>query len=210
MHLPWVQPLFWALSIGFTFITGLLAGSYPAFYLSGFRPVQVLKGSFKAGRYASLPRQILVVLQFTVSLTLVIGTIVVFRQIMVIKDRPVGYTREGLINVGISTPELQKHYEAVRTELIQNNLADDVAASDMSPTGFLNGNGIDWPGKRPDQVPQMFRNVNITPDYGHTIRWTVVKGRDLSRDFPTDSGALVMNEAAAKFIRVKDAIDLPI
>ena len=209
MRIPLANPFFWLITLGFATITGLLAGSYPAFYLSSFRPVQVLKGSFKAGRYASLPRQILVVLQFTVSLTLVIGTIVVFRQIMVIKDRPVGYTREGLINVGISTPELQKHYEALRTDLIQKGLADNVAASDMTTTGFGNGNSIDWPGKRQDQQSQMFRNVNITPDYGRTIRWTVLKGRDLSRDFPTDSGALVINEAAAKFIGVKDPIGLP-
>jgi putative ABC transport system permease protein len=209
MRIPLANPFFWLITLGFATITGLLAGSYPAFYLSSFRPVQVLKGSFKAGRYASLPRQILVVLQFTVSLTLVIGTIVVFRQIMVIKDRPVGYTREGLVNVGISTPELQKHYEALRTDLIQKGLAENVAASDMTTTGFGNGNSIDWPGKRQDQQSQMFRNVNITPDYGRTIRWTVLKGRDLSRDFPTDSGALVINEAAAKFIGVKDPIGLP-
>jgi putative ABC transport system permease protein len=203
MHLPLANPFFWLATLGFATITGLLAGSYPAFYLSSFRPV----GGFR--RQSGLPRKILVVLQFTVSLTLVIGTIVVFRQVMVIKDRPVGYTREGLINVGINTPELQKHYEALRAELIQNGLADDVAASDMTPTGFGNGNSIDWPGKRPDQQSQMFRNVNITPDYGRTIRWTVVKGRDLSRDFPTDSGALVINEAAAKFIGIKDPIGLP-
>jgi putative ABC transport system permease protein len=209
IRIPLLNPFFWLITIGFAAVTGLLAGSYPAFYLSSFRPVQVLKGSFKAGRYASLPRQILVVLQFTVSLVLVIGTIVVFRQVLVVKERPVGYTREGLITVGINTPELQKHYEAVRTALIQNGLADDVAGSDKSPTGFYSGNSIDWPGKRPDQESMMFHNVNITPDYGHTIRWTVVKGRDLSRDFATDSGALVINEAAAKFIGVKDPIGMP-
>src|SRR5581483_5084235 len=77
MHIPWTNPLFWLAIGAFALTTGLLAGSYPAFYLSHFKPVRVLKGTFKAGRHASLPRQILVVLQFTVSLTLIIGTIIV-------------------------------------------------------------------------------------------------------------------------------------
>jgi putative ABC transport system permease protein len=213
MRLPLHNPLFWLATIGFALFTGLLAGSYPAFYLSGFRPIQVLKGASSAGRsgsnFARLSREVLVVLQFAISLTLVIGTIIVFRQVTVIKDRPVGYTREGLVTVGINTPELQNHYEALRAELIRQGLAEDVAASDMTLTGFGDGNGIDWPGKRADQEALMFRNVNITPDYGHTIHWTILKGRDLSRDFPTDSSSLVINEAAAKFIGVKDPIGLP-
>ena len=97
MKLPWNNFYFWLMSIGFIFITGLLAGSYPALYLSSFKPVKVLKGTFRAGKLAAVPRKALVVLQFTVSVALIISTIVVYRQIQFAKDRPVGYNREGLI-----------------------------------------------------------------------------------------------------------------
>ncbi|HVY75355.1 MAG TPA: ABC transporter permease [Puia sp.] len=210
MQIPWAEPMFWLALLGFALFTGLLAGSYPAFYLSSFNPVRVLKGTFKTGRMASLPRQVLVVLQFTVSLTLVIGTIIVFRQIIYSKDRPVGYSREGLFTVDMNTPEIGQHYEALRTELIQSGLAANVAASDMTLTNFANGNGLDWPGKRPDQIAVSFNNVNVTPDYGSTIGWHIVSGRDFSRDYPTDSSAVILNAKAVKDMGVKEPIGLPV
>jgi len=210
MHLPWTTPIFWLALFSFALLTGLLAGSYPAFYLSSFNPIRVLKGTFKAGRLASLPRQVLVVLQFTVSLTLVIGTIVVFRQIMYSKGRPVGYDREGLVNVEMNTPEIRAHYEALRTELIQSGVAADVAASDMTLTNFAEGNQLDWPGKRPEQVAVTFTNDDITPDYGHTIGWHIVTGRDLSRDYSTDSAAVILNVKAVRDMGVKNPLGLPV
>jgi len=210
MRIPGTEPIFWLAFVGFALFTGLLAGSYPACYLSSFNPVKVLKGTFKAGKLASVPRQILVVLQFTVSLTLVICTIIVFRQILFSKDRPVGYTREGLFTVDMNTPEIGQHYEALRTELIQSGLAADVAASSMTLTNFANGNGMDWPGKRPEQIDVTFNNVNVTPDYGHTIGWRIISGRDFSRDYATDSSAVILNAKAVKDMGVKDPIGLPV
>jgi putative ABC transport system permease protein len=206
MSIPWTSPLFIATMLSFTIFTGLLAGSYPAFYLSAFKPVKVLKGKLQIGRSASLPRQMLVVLQFTVSLILIIGTTIVFRQILFTKDRPIGYSREGLFTVDMNTPDISNHYEALRAELIQQGLAANVAASDMKPTDFEDGNGLEWSGKRPDQNTIGFNNVNITPDYGRTIGWTITRGRDMSRDFPTDSNAAILNEKAVRSIGFKDPV----
>ncbi len=101
MHIPFSNPVFWLISIGFALFTGVISGSYPAFYLSRFEPIKVLKGAFQGSRYNSIPRQVLVVLQFTVSLSLIIGTIIVYRQIIYAKNRPTGYTREGTDNIAI-------------------------------------------------------------------------------------------------------------
>ena len=206
LFIPWTSPLFITAMLGFTMVTGLLAGSYPAFYLSAFQPVRVLKGKLQMGRFASLPRQVLVVLQFTVSLILIIGTTIVFRQIVFTKDRPTWYDRDGLFTVDMNIPDINTHYEALRDELLQQGLATNVAASNMKPTAFQNGNGLDWSGKRPDQNTLSFNNVNITPDYGKTIGWTITRGRDMSRDFPTDSNAAILNEQAVRSIGFKDPI----
>ncbi|MEO7960367.1 MAG: ABC transporter permease, partial [Ginsengibacter sp.] len=89
MPLPWTSPVFWLVTLGFTFITGLISGSYPAFYLSKFEPIKVLKGTFRVGRFASLPRKVLVVIQFTFSIALIIGTVIIYKQIQYAKSRPI-------------------------------------------------------------------------------------------------------------------------
>jgi putative ABC transport system permease protein len=207
MHLALLSPWFWLYAIAFTLLTGILAGSYPAFYLSAFRPTKVLKGLFHAGRAATLPRQVLVTLQFTISLSLIIGTIVVFRQIMFAKDRPVGYTREGLITVPLNTNTLRQHYDALRNELLASGLVSNVAESSLPTTAFMNGNGMQWEGQTEDQKSINYNNVNITPEFGPTVGWKVLQGRDLSRDYTTDSSAMILNAAAVKAMGIGDPIN---
>ena len=198
MHLPWAQPLFWILGLGFTIFTGLLAGSYPAFYLSGFEPIAVLKGTFKAGKNASLPRKILVVVQFTVSVALIIGTILVFRQIEYAKSRPVGFDRSGLITIYMNTPDIYGHYDVMRSDLLKTGGAIDMAESSSPSTEiWSNQIGFDWEGKDPKFVP-LFNVTAVTHDFGKTIGWQIKEGRDFSREFITDSGGLILNEAAVK------------
>ena len=199
LSILWDRPLFWLLLVGFTLFTGLISGSYPAFYLSGFDPIQVLKGTFRVGRYASMPRKVLVVVQFTVSITLAIGSIIVYRQIQFARDRPVGYSREGLLSVGITnSPGVKAHYESLRNDILQTGAVENIAESSGPQTEtWTSDAGFDWIGRTPGTDPY-FGTVAITHDYGKTIGWTVVEGRDVSRDLRTDSGAFILNEAAVR------------
>ncbi|MBX2897400.1 MAG: ABC transporter permease [Cyclobacteriaceae bacterium] len=199
MTLPWREPLFWLGGLAFTFITGLLAGSYPALYLSSFNAVQVMKGTFKTGRFASLPRKVLVTVQFTVSISLIIGTAIVYQQIQFAKSRPIGYSREGLISLHPRSPEFQGKYEVLRNELKATGVVDEVAESNYAIVSTLGWNGgFDWRGKDDSQNDLTFNINRVTPEYGKTIGWEFVQGRDFSRTFPADANGVIINETTAK------------
>jgi ABC-type antimicrobial peptide transport system permease subunit len=205
MTIPWSNPLFWLIGIGFTVLTGMIAGLYPALFLSSFQPVRVLKGTFKAGRNASLPRKLLVVMQFTISIVLIIGTLVVYKQINHAKGRPIGYSRDGLVSTSASDVT-HKSFEAIRTELKNSGAIVEMTESGSPTTDVWNTNGgFDWGGKDPNLAVD-FPNNAVTYEYGKTIGWKILQGRDFSRDYATDSSAFIMNESAAKFIGLKDPV----
>ncbi|HEV8514063.1 MAG TPA: ABC transporter permease [Cyclobacteriaceae bacterium] len=207
----WSNPILWMSVVAFILITSLLAGSYPAFFLSSFRPVQVLKSAFKAGRNASLPRKVLVAFQFTISISLVICTLVIYDQIQYSKNRPIGYDRDGLIMIQVKSYDFVGKHEALRLALKNTGAVVEVAESSSPMTEVWNNSStFNWPGRDPDLQSSDFGLINVSHEYGATIGWSIKEGRDFSHDFPSDSTAIILNEAAVKYIGVKDPIGMEI
>ncbi|MBA4850052.1 ABC transporter permease [Emticicia sp. BO119] len=206
MNILWTSTPFWLACLGFCVLTGFIAGSYPAFYLSSFQPIKVLKGTFSVGRFASIPRKVLVVMQFSVSVTLIIGTIVIFKQIQFAKNRPLGYETNGLVSFYIGTNEIHKHFDAIKRDLVESGAIIEMAES-SSPTTNVWGtsSGFDWRGKDPN-MPVDIAMCGISYDYAKTIGLQFKEGRNFSRDFASDSSGLVLNEAAVKFMGLQNPV----
>ena len=206
MKIPWNDFNLWLVVAAFIFITGLLAGSYPALYLSSFHPVEVLKGTFRLGRFAVVPRKALVVLQFAVSVSLIISTIVVYRQLQFAKDRPVGYTREGLVMIEMKSDDFRGKLDLFRTELLKTGFVLQLSASMGKVTEVASGNnGFDWKGRERNKE-ESFGTLAVSHEHGRTVGWQFLAGRDFSRDYASDSSGVVINESAAKYIGLQQPI----
>jgi ABC-type antimicrobial peptide transport system permease subunit len=206
MMIPWNNIYFWIISAAFVLITGALAGSYPALYLSSFKPVKVLKGTFRTGRAATIPRKILVIVQFTISVALIISTMVIYRQIQFAKNRPVGYDREGLIMVDMRSDDFYGKYDLFRTELLRTGVVAEMSEAMGKVTEVVSGNnGFEWKGKDLNKM-ESFGTLAVTHEHGKTVGWQFVSGRDFSRAFDSDSSGVVLNESAATYMGLKNPI----
>ncbi|HTI07407.1 MAG TPA: ABC transporter permease [Puia sp.] len=206
IQLPFRQPAFWGLMAGYVLLTGLLAGGRPAFYLSSFQPVKVLKGAIHTGRAASLPRRILVVLQFTCSIGLIISTIIIYQQIQHAKDRPSGYNPNRLMSTDMSA-DLNKNFSALRNDLLQSGIAVSVASATSPITNLYSHSGLnDWPGRGATDERLSVGAVSISENYFSTLGMQLVAGRDFTGDYHKDSADVILNESAVKRIKLKQPI----
>ncbi|GAA3944172.1 FtsX-like permease family protein [Chitinophaga oryziterrae] len=196
----------WITFIGFILFTGLLAGSYPAFFLSAFQPVKVLKGTFKKANALVTPRKALVVLQFTCATILIICTIVVKQQIDYGRDRETGYNRDNLI-YHFMTGDIPENYTLIKNELIESGIAESVTKTNSPLTErWSNGWGQSWAGKNPDDKTSFDRYLS-DEGLGVTAGLQFVQGRDFDlKKFPTDSTGLIINESSLKVMKFKDPL----
>lgn len=195
---------FWIFISSVVFFTGIVSGSYPAFYLSSFKPVATLKGKISVGKGGSTPRKILVTLQFGFSILLMIGSVVIYNQINLVKDRLLGYDQENLITIDL-TDALSENYDVLKNELLQSGDVVSLTRSNSAITQINSNNFLGWPGKPEDQKV-IFTTITTTYDYAKTMGIKVLMGRDFSEDFKSDSTAIVINKAALELMDLEEPL----
>ena len=205
LTIPWTDPLFAILTLAFIAVTALLAGGYPAFFLSGFSPIR----GFVRG--TGLYRKVLVVVQFTVSTSLVIATLLIGRQIDYARDRPIGFSRDGLLNIGKNTSNLyDAQFNALRDDLLRTRVVTNMAEASVAATESPEaGRGVSWQGLDTTSQPS-FTGVLITADYGHTMGWELIAGRDFLPTYATDSDKAIINQSAAMLMGFAQPLGKPI
>jgi ABC-type antimicrobial peptide transport system permease subunit len=188
-----------------TLITGFVAGSYPALFLSSLNPITVLKGTLKFKSGDTIFRKGLVVFQFTLSITLIVCTVVVYKQMNYVQSKNLGLDRSNLIYTHVEG-DLVKNYENFKNEALASGNIESISFCGTEPTnvGWWSP-GMQWEGKDPDDKT-LFAQIEVSYDFLKTMKIGLVSGRDFSQSFPTDSSNFIINEAAAKYMKMKNPV----
>ena len=197
---------FWIFSLLFILVTGIIAGSYPAFFLSSFKPITVLKGKFKRLPGRINPRRVLVVLQFSFSIILIISTVIVIQQMKHGQERNAGFQGDALL-YHWNTGDIEKNYKLLKDELLSSGLASDVTKTSSQLTEqFSSTTDISWPGKDANNNTD-FEKTATDQGLVKTAGLKLVQGRDMDlSSYPTDSTAMLLNESAVKVMGFKNPI----
>jgi len=204
LHVPFTSIQFYTYALLAILILGVSAGLYPALFLSSFNPILALKGKMNIGKRGFNARKGMVVVQFAISIFLMIATYLVIKQLHYTKDRPIGYKSSNLVNITSSSQLISKNFEILRKELIGQRLIQEASlTSNFVNKLTLTGGGFSWQGNETKEGSIM-GIFTVDENFAKTVQWNFLKGRNFSKDFKTDSTGVIINEAAAKFMGVTD------
>ncbi|MGB3464193.1 MAG: ABC transporter permease, partial [Cyclobacteriaceae bacterium] len=193
---------FWLISLGILFFTALISGSYPAFYLSAVNPLITMKGKVANGKGTF--RKALTIMQLGTAILLLTGTLVIYQQIKMMKDRDLGYLKDRLVTIKYNN-EMRQNYNVIKQQLLQSGAIETMTRSSSPITNIAHNNLIEWPGKLPDQRV-MFATITSEYDYAKTMGIEMIEGRDFSREHPSDSSGIIFNKAAMEVMKLKAPI----
>ena len=206
ISVPFGNPGFWLLMIGYVLFTGTLAGARPAFYFSSFKPVRVLKGGTQIGQSAILPRKILVTIQFVCSISLIISTIIIYQQIQHARNRPAGYDTDRLV-ITDGSADLDRNYEALKHDLLHSGVISDVTKASVATELNVAAQIEHWPGQLPGE--KLFVNVVMLndSDYFKTLRMQMLHGRNFTGTAGSDAETVILNEALTTRMRMTNPLN---
>jgi ABC-type antimicrobial peptide transport system permease subunit len=207
VEIPFAELGFWLICFALIILTAILSSLYPSLFLSGFKPVSVLKGLGPNSKTPVSLRKVLIVVQFAISGILIMGTLTVIGQINHVQDRPIGFDKELLVSVPINNKNVRESFGVIQRELLASPHISQVTASDVKITRAYTNNGgdFDWKNKDPN-LEADFSTIRATLGFGEMIGWNILEGRDFSAEFPSDTLAFIVNETAVKYMKLDNPV----